>query len=171
MTIRIRKSFLVFALASVLVAAFSPVCVAAGSDGFTVPGSLASQAVFSCGDMSITGGGTIDSAGIASSGPTNRGTVRSNGKITNSSSTINGDAIPGPGKIVSISGSGVVTGATTAATASVPCTPINLSTLATSLAASNNDAAIPLTGQGKSVLAGDSHTELSMSSCDTLTIH
>src|SRR4051794_34764438 len=163
---RFPLSFLILAA----VAAFSPACLAAGSDPFTVPSSLASQAVFSCGDMSITGGGTIDSAGLASSGPTNRGTVRSNGKITNSSSTINGDAIPGPGKIVSISGSGVVTGTTTAATASVPCVPINLSTLATSLAASNNDATIPLTGQGKSVLAGASHTEFSMSGGDTLTL-
>jgi RHS repeat-associated protein len=161
-----RLSFLILAA----VAAFAPACLAAGSDPFTVPGSLASQAVFSCGDMTISGGGTIDSAGIAVSGPTNKGTVRSNGKITNSSSTINGDAVPGPGKIVSISGSGVVTGATTAATTSVPCTPINLSTLSTSLASSNNNAAIPATGQGKSVLAGASRTEFSMSGGDTLTL-
>ena len=153
-----------------IVVALLPAGALHAADSFTVPSALALQAVFSCGDMSITGGGTIDSTGIAASGPTNHGTVRSNGKITNSSSTISGDAIPGPGKIVSISGSGVVTGATTAATSSVPCTPINLSTLATSLAASNNDATIPLTGQGKSVLAGASHTEFNMSGGDTLTL-
>src|SRR5258706_609397 len=62
----------------------------AGADSFTVPGTVAAQAVFSCGDMSISGGGTIDSAGIAASGPANKGTVRSNGKITDSSSTISG---------------------------------------------------------------------------------
>src|SRR4051812_9006729 len=110
-------SFLILAAVAML----SPACLAAGSDSFTVPASLASQAVFSCGDMTISGGGTIDSAGIAASGPTNKGTVRSNGKITDSSSTINGDAVPGPGKIVSVSGSRVVTGATTAATTSGPC--------------------------------------------------
>jgi RHS repeat-associated protein len=157
-------------IAAAVIATLMWVAAARAADSFAIPSSLASQAVFSCGDMSITGGGTIDSAGIASSGPTNRGTVRSNGKITNSSSTINGDATPGPGKTVTISGSGVVTGATTPAASSVPCTPINLSALATSLAASNNDAAIPLTGQGKSVLAGASHTEFSMSGGDTLTL-
>jgi len=165
----IRKRLYVRAVACLL-GVFLFAAVPAAADSFTISSALASQGVFSCGDMSITGGGTIDSAGIAAVGPANKGTVRSNGKITVSSSTINGDAFPGPGKIVSISGSGSVSGSTTPAAAAVPCTPINLSTLATSLAASNNDASIPLTGQGKSVLAGASHTEFSMSGGDTLTL-
>ncbi len=159
---------LVFVLAAF--AAVPQACLAAGSDPFTVPSSVASQGVFSCGDMTVSGGGTIDSAGIGSSGPTNHGTIRSNGKITISSSTVNGDAIPGPGKIVSVSGSGSVSGSTTPATSAFGCTPITLSTLATSLASSNDDATIPVTGQGKSVLAGSSHTEFSMSGGDTLTL-
>jgi len=140
------------------------------ADSFTIPGTVAAQGVFSCGDMTVSGGGTIDSSGIGTAGPTNHGTVRSNGKITVSSSTVNGDAIPGPGKSVSISGSGSVSGSTTPATSSIGCTPITLSTLATSLAASNDNATIPLTGQNKSVLASASHTEFSMSGGDTLTL-
>src|SRR5258707_962746 len=90
--------FVFLVLILVAFAALPPACLAAGTDSFTVPSSVASQGVFSCGDMTMSGGGTIDSAGIASSGPTNHGTVRSNGKISISSSTVNGDAIPGPGK-------------------------------------------------------------------------
>jgi len=165
----IRKRLYVRAVACLL-GVFLFVALPAAADSFTIPSAIASQGVFSCGDMTMSGGGTIDSAGVASSGPTNKGTVRSNGKITISSSTVNGDAIPGPGKTVSISGSGNVTGTTTAATTSAPCTPINLSTLGTSLSASNNNATIPLTGQGKSVLAGANHTEFSMSGGDTLTL-
>src|SRR5436305_1724808 len=105
MTIRIRKPLLILALSSVLIAAFAPACLAAGADPFTVPNALATQGVFSCTDLSMSGNALIDSAGVANSGPLNKGNVRVNGNITmTGNSLIDGDAIVGPGKKITTSG-------------------------------------------------------------------
>jgi RHS repeat-associated protein len=158
------KSVLI-ALLSVAAATVAP---ARAADPFTIPGTFVQQGIFTCTDFSMSGNGTIDSAGVNASGPTNRGTVRANGNITLSGTpTIDGDAIVGPGKHITVSGAAHITGTQTVATSTVPCTPIDLNAVKTAIQNNNDNARIPKSGKGNTVLNG---TNLSMSGNDSLTI-
>jgi RHS repeat-associated protein len=159
------KRLLVFAALTVL----SPLAAVA-DDPFAITGAFTGRAVVSCGDLTHSDG-TIDSAGVASPGPTNKGHVASNGNIKMSGGAlVDGDATAGPGKTVSNSGSSRVTGTKSSAAAAFDCKPVDLAALATSLQASNDNSKIPLTGQGKNPLTGGAHTDFSMSGGDTITL-
>ena len=159
----------------IVVVAFAALFFAAlpsafGDDGFTITNVFTRRAVFSCGDLTHSDG-TIDSAGISSPGPTNKGHVASNGNIKMSGGAlVDGDATAGPGKTVSNSGSSRVTGTKSSATSLVDCKPIDLAALAATLQASNDNGKIPLTGQGKNPLTGTTHTDFNLSGGDTLTL-
>src|SRR5438045_9594887 len=78
---------------------------ARADDPFTITNVFTGRGVFSCGDLTQSDG-TIDSGGISSPGPTNKGHVASNGNIKMSGGAlVDGDATAGPGKAVTNSGS------------------------------------------------------------------
>src|SRR5438045_7252943 len=105
---------------------------ALADDPFVITDVFTGRAVFSCGDLTHSDG-TIDSAGIASPTPTNKGHVASNGNIKMSGGAlVDGDATAGPGKTVSNSGSSRVTGTRSSASAPADCKPIDLLALTTS---------------------------------------
>jgi RHS repeat-associated protein len=167
-SIRRHASKLIAALLLVLGVALPQVSQAA--DAFTITAPLASHAVTSCSDVTISGG-TIDSAGVSSPSPANKGNVATNGNLTLSgSSTIQGDAAVGPGKRVTTSGTAHVTGTSSVATSTFDCKPIDLVALKSALQSSNDNARIPLTGQHKNPLTGANHTDFVMSGTDTLTL-
>ena len=158
-------------LAALILVAFAtlpPACQAAGTDPFTITSPFTSQGVFSCTDLTMSGNAVINSAGIAKPDPTNKGNVRVNGNITMSgNSVIDGDATVGPAKKFTLSGPAKVTGTSAVATSTMGCTPIDLAPVKTALQASNDNAKIPKTGKGQTVLSG---TNFTMSGNDTLTI-
>jgi hypothetical protein len=158
-------------LAALILVAFAtlpPACQAAGTDPFTITSPFTSQGVFSCTDLTMSGNALINSAGIAKPDPTNKGNVRVNGNITMSgNSVIDGDATVGPAKKFTLSGPAKVTGTSAVATSTMGCTPIDLAPVKTALQASNDNAKIPKTGKGQTVLSG---TNFTMSGNDTLTI-
>jgi RHS repeat-associated protein len=165
MRIRIRISLLV--VAAFLFGALPP---ALADDPFAIGAPFTSRAVFSCGDLTHSDG-IIDSGGISSPGPTGQGHVASNGNIKMSGgANVHGNATAGPGKTVSNSGSSYVTGTKSSATALIDCKPIDLTALATSLQASNDNAKLPRTGQGKDPLTGTAHTDFNLSGGDTITL-
>jgi RHS repeat-associated protein len=168
LSIRHHASTLVAALLLALGVAMPQVSQAA--DAFTITAPLAGRAVTSCSDVTMSGG-TIDSAGVSSPSPANKGNVATNGNITLSgSSTIQGDATVGPGKRVTTSGTAHVTGTTSVAASTFDCKPIDLVALKTTLQSSNDNARIPQTGQHKNPLTGANHTDFVMSGTDTLTL-
>ncbi|MGH9419948.1 MAG: collagen-binding domain-containing protein, partial [Thermoanaerobaculia bacterium] len=165
---RPAASLQIFAFASVLFTALPMVSEA--SEAFTITAPLAGRAVTSCSDITVSGG-TIDSRGVASTGPTNKGNVATNGNITLSgSSTIQGDASVGPGKRITTSGTARVTGTSSVATATFDCKPIDLVALKTSLQSANDNSRIPQTSQHKNPLTGANRTDFVMSGSDTLTL-
>ena len=138
-----------------------------GDDVWTVTEVLSRRAVFSCSDFTMSSG-TIDSAGISTNVAGNRGDVGTNGDIRLSGGAlVNGNAVAGPGKNVSVLGNARVTGTTSNASVAEGCTPINLAGLAATLAASNSNATIPLTQKGNHALSG---TDFSMSANDALAL-
>ncbi|HEV8433415.1 MAG TPA: Ig-like domain-containing protein, partial [Thermoanaerobaculia bacterium] len=141
----------------------------AGASAFTITPPFVSNAVSSCTDMTISSG-IIDSQGYSSSVVGSAGNLISNGNIKVSGGTVNGNATAGPGKLVTISGSGHVTGTVGNESSTYGCTPIDLASLATTLQNSNDDATIPLSGQKKNPLGGATHTEFTLSGGDTLTL-
>jgi RHS repeat-associated protein len=168
LSIRHHASKLVAALLLVLGVAMPQVSQAA--DAFTITAPLAGRAITSCSDITMSGG-TIDSVGVSSPSPANKGNVATNGNITLSgSSTIQGDATVGPGKRVTTSGTAHVTGTTSVAASAFDCKPIDLVALKTTLQSSNDNARIPQTGQHKNPLTGANHTDFVMSGTDTLTL-
>ena len=144
--------------------------VSEAADAFTIIGPLAGRAVTSCSDITISGG-TIDSAGLSSPSPANKGNVATNGNITLSgSSTIQGDATVGPGKRITTSGTAHVTGTSSVGTSVFDCRPIDLVALKTTLQSLNDNARIPLTGLHRNPLTGANHTDFVMSGTDTLAL-
>ncbi|MBL8114014.1 MAG: hypothetical protein JNK60_14125, partial [Acidobacteria bacterium] len=114
----------------------------AQQDPFALTPTLTGQAVFSCNDLMVNG--NTDSAGPAGSA-TNQGHVLTNGKITvNSNAKVDGTATAGPGKPTPApNGNGQITGTRSVASATTPCTPINLTTLTTTLQAQNDNSRVP----------------------------
>jgi len=139
-------------------------------DPFDITNAFTGHAVVSCGDLTHSDG-TIDSAGVSSPTPTNKGHVASNGNIKMSGGAlVDGDATAGPGKTVSNSGSSRVTGLKSSAASAFQCKPVDLTSLTTSLQTSNDNAKIPLSAQGKNALTGTSHTDFSLSGGDSVTL-
>jgi RHS repeat-associated protein len=164
---RLVKTLVVAALAALSIVALPNVARAA--DPFVITRPLSSNALSSCSDMTVSGG-VIDSQGFSSSVVGSFGHVISNGNIKVSSGTVDGNATAGPGKAVTISGSGRVTGTMSSATTAYACIPVDLSPVASTLQTSNDNAKIPLTGQNKSAIGGSSHAEFSLSGGDTITL-
>jgi RHS repeat-associated protein len=155
----------IFVLAALLLAT-----VARADDPFTVTPTLQKRAVFSCSDFTFSDG-LVDSQGISNNVLGNRGNVASNGNVKMSGgATVNGDAVAGPGKAVTNSGSSTVSGTKTVATAAESCTPLDITTLPSTLAATNDNSRIPLTGANKNPLGGSTHTEFTLSGGDTITL-
>ena len=159
-------------IAVLIAAAAAVLCAPAAfaDDPFDITNAFTGHAVVSCGDLTHSDG-TIDSAGVSSPTPTNKGHVASNGNIKMSGGAlVDGDAVAGPGKTVSNSGSSRVTGLKSSASSAFQCKPVDLTSLTTSLQTSNDNAKIPLTAQGKNALTGTSHTDFSLSGGDSVTL-
>ncbi|HEX7136617.1 MAG TPA: Ig-like domain-containing protein, partial [Vicinamibacterales bacterium] len=144
----------------VLAAAFS--VSAQSSDPFALTTPLVSQAITSCGDVTVSSG-LVDSSATAG-----RGNVLSNGNIKVSGGKVDGGAIAGPGKSVTRSGSGVITGGIGSATSAFPCSIVDLSALATTLASANDNGTIPLSAQHKNPVS--SAGDFTLSGGDSLTL-
>src|ERR1700756_4542764 len=114
--------------------------------GLTSP--LVSQAITSCGDVTVSDG-LIDSSATAG-----RGNILANGNVKVTGGRVEGDATAGPGKTVTRSGSGTITGAIGSATTPFPCSIIDLGALAATLATANDNGSIPLTAQHKNPVSG-----------------
>lgn len=159
-----------FSFATLLVAlaatALVPSVSRAQTNPWTVPDP--SHALFSCGDLTVSDG-LIDSTGVNGTASTHRGDIASNGNIKLTNGTIDGNATPGPGKTFTKTG-GTITGTTTSATASVPCTPIDLTALATTLKTANNNSQVPKSTANKDPLSGSTHTDFSLSGGDKVTL-
>lgn len=98
----------------------------AQTDPFALRPEFVTQAAFSCGDVTINGGGIVDSLGIP-----NQGHVVSNGGITlNGNSIIRGNATAGPGKTIKTNGLSRVVGTKGNLTSAWPCSPVDLTPLA-----------------------------------------
>src|ERR1051325_391600 len=126
-------------------------------DPFAINAPLASYALSSCGDLSMSDG-VIDSQNFSSSVVASSGDIISDGNIKVSGGTVNGNAPAGPGKNVTLSGSGKVTGTKSSAATAYNCTPIDLAALTTTLKTTNDNATIPLTTAKKNALGGTTHT-------------
>lgn len=152
-----------FALAGSLAAQTAP-----RPDPFTLTPPLASNALSSCTDLSLSGQVIVDSAGLTTTIGSNSGNVVSNGNIkVVGQSIVNGNATAGPGKGVQVSGKGSVTGTSGVASTAYDCTPIDLSQLATTLKATNDDSKVPLSGKGVKVLNG---TDFAIDGQDSITL-
>jgi len=136
-------------------------------DPFNITPPLASYALSSCGDLTVSDG-VIDSKGFSSSVVGSTGNIVSNGNIKVSGGTVNGDATAGPGKTVTTTGSGTITGTKSSATTAYNCTQVDLAALTATLQSSNDDAKLPLTGQGKNAVGGSTHYEFNLSGGDTI---
>jgi RHS repeat-associated protein len=141
---------------------FSASVSAQTSDPFALTPPLVSQAITSCGDMTVSNG-LIDSSATAG-----RGNVLSNGNIKVSGGKVDGDATAGPGKNVTRSGSGTITGTISSAAAAFPCQLIDLSALSATLASANDNATIPLSAQHKNPV--NSGGDFTLSGGDSLTL-
>lgn len=150
-----RLLFVVVLFAAVTLSAQS-------SDPFALTPPLVSQAITSCGDLTVSSG-VVDSSATAG-----RGNVLSNGNVKVSGGTVNGDAIAGPGKTVTRSGSGAITGSISSATTAFPCSIIDLGRLATTLASANDNGTIPLSAQHKNPVS--SAGDFTLSGGDSLTL-
>jgi hypothetical protein len=135
---------------------------AQSSDSFALTPPLVSQAITSCGDLTVSDG-LIDS-----SATTGRGNILSNGNIKVTGGKVDGDAIAGPGKTVTRSGSGTITGTIASATTAFPCSFVDLSALSTTLASANDNATIPLSAQHKNPVS--SGGDFTLSGGDSLTL-
>src|SRR5205823_817342 len=98
----------------------------------------------------------------------NHGDAGTNGDVKlTGGSIINGNVVAGPGKTISVLGNAQINGTRSNASAAEGCTPITLTGLPATLAASNNNASIPLTQKGNRALSG---TDFSMSANDALAL-
>ena len=136
-------------------------------DPFNITQPLASYALSSCGDLTVSDG-VIDSKGFSASVVGSTGNIVSNGNIKVSGGTVNGDATAGPGKTVTTTGSGTITGTKSSATTAYNCTQVDLAALTATLQSSNDNAKLPLTGQGKNAVGGSTHYEFNLSGGDTI---
>jgi hypothetical protein len=132
------------------------------TDPFALTPPLLSQAITSCGDLTVSGG-LIDSAPTAG-----RGNVLSNGNIKVTGGKVDGDAVAGPGKTVTRSGSGTITGAISSAASPFTCSMIDLGALSAGLASANDNASIPLSAQHKNPVS--SAGDFNLSGGDSLTL-
>jgi len=131
-------------------------------DPFALTPPLLSQAITSCGDLTV-------SSGLIDSSPTaGRGNVLSNGNIKVSGGKVDGDATAGPGETVTRSGSGVITGSISSATTAFPCAIVDLTALSTALASANDNGTIPLSAQHKNPVS--SAGDFTLSGGDSLTL-
>ena len=138
----------------------------AQSDPFALRPEFVSQAVFSCGDVAMTGGSIVTAAGTAPEGH-----VVSNGKMTlNGSSVIRGNATAGPGKTITTTGLSRVVGTKGNLTSPWPCAPVDLAALATSLATSNDNARVPKTNKNRNPLSGTNPPTLWLYGAETLVL-
>ncbi|MBL8112141.1 MAG: hypothetical protein JNK60_04605, partial [Acidobacteria bacterium] len=136
----------------------------AQSDPWALTPGLTARAVFSCDDLTLNNASSADSAPDAG-----QGHVGTNGRIAlNAASTVLGNATPGPGKAVVRTGGSTVSGSTAPASLAVPCAPVSLTGLASTLPGSNANATIPRTAQNRDPLSGPNRTVFSMTSGDTL---
>ncbi len=160
----LRTAARAFAGAAILLLA--PSRASAQSDPFALKPEFLTQAVFSCDDVTINGGGTVTSSGTGGEGH-----VVANGAITlNGSSTIRGNGTAGPGKKVTATGLSRVTGTKGSLSSPWPCAPLNLTPLAQTLAASNDNARIPRTSTGRNPLSGSSPPDLTLGGNETLAL-
>ncbi|HEV8433394.1 MAG TPA: IPT/TIG domain-containing protein [Thermoanaerobaculia bacterium] len=145
-----------------LVVAVTFGAAAQSSDPFALTPPLVSQAITSCGDMTVSGG-LIDSSATAG-----RGNLLSNGNIKVTGGKVDGDATAGPGKTVTRSGSGTITGMISSATTAFPCAIIDLGPLSATLASANDNASIPLSTQHKNPVS--SADDFTLSGGDSITL-
>src|SRR6266566_2215507 len=104
---RIKQSVIRIALASAALIILPRVAHAA--DPIPVPGVLASRAVFSCSDFTMSNG-TIDSAGVSANAGSNHGDVASNGTIRMSGNAlVKGNVTAGPARTITVTGNASVT--------------------------------------------------------------
>lgn len=151
----------------------SPSPTPAPADAFTLLPAITDQVIFSCNEVTVNGNSTIDSQGVNAGTPGSQGHVVANGDINlNGAIQLKGNATAGPlPKDVRVNGNVTVTGTRGHLAAARPCTPINLTTLATTLRASNDNATrIPRTQKNKDPLGGSSHTDFSMNGNDEITL-
>jgi RHS repeat-associated protein len=142
--------------------------LAAQTTPFTLTPPLASNALSSCTDLSLSGQVVVDSAGLSTTIGSNSGNVVSNGNIkVVGQSIVNGNATAGPGKGVQTSGKGSVTGTSGVASTAYDCTPIDLTQLATTLKTTNDNSKVPLSGKGTKVLNG---TDFTIDGQDSITL-
>jgi len=162
------RSKLVARLFTALLALAGPLAAqSSAQNSFAITPQLASYALSSCGDLTVSDG-VIDSQGFSSSVVGSSGNIVSNGNIKVTSGTVHGDATAGPAKTVTTSGSGTITGTKSSATTAYNCTPIDLAALTATLQSSNDDSKLPLTGQGKNAVGGSTHYEFNLSGGDTI---
>lgn len=158
---------------SMALAAALPLCMAglasrafAVDDPFALTPTLTSQAVFSCSDLVVNGGARTSSAIAA-----HQGHVLTNGKITvNGNAVVDGNATAGPGKTITVTGGGQVTGTKSNASTTTPCSPIDLTALAATLATTNDNSRIPRTDKNKDPLSGSSRTDFTLNGNDGITL-
>jgi YD repeat-containing protein len=158
---------------SMALAAALPLCMAglasrafAVDDPFALTPTLTSHAVFSCSDLVVNGGARTSSAIAA-----HQGHVLTNGKITvNGNAVVDGNATAGPGKTITVTGGGQVSGTKSNAPAAAPCSPIDLTALAATLATTNDNSRIPKTDKNKDPLSGSSRTDFTLNGNDGITL-
>ena len=143
-----------------------------GADPFELRPEFVSQAIFSCSDTFLNGNATVDSTGVTgSSGATGKGHLVSNGSITvNGGGIVRGDATAGPGKQFVKKGRPTITGKIGNLVSVWPCSPVNLSTLATTLRASNDNARVPESSKGNDPLQGSERTDFILSANESVTL-
>ncbi len=140
---------------------------------FTISPALSSQAVFSCSDFTASGSSNvIDSVGSGGGGVSGYfAHIVSNGNVTLSgTTTIYGNAVAGPGKAIGISGGAKVLGSQLRNASPLSCSPIDLTALAATLQAVNDDATIPPTAYGKSAVGGKTGADFSIGNGDSVTL-
>ncbi|HEY2093365.1 MAG TPA: IPT/TIG domain-containing protein [Thermoanaerobaculia bacterium] len=135
---------------------------AQSSDPFALTPPLVSQAITSCGDLTVSNG-LVDSSPASG-----RGNVLANGNVKVTGGSVDGDAVAGPGKTVTRSGSGAITGSVSSATTAFPCSIIDLGALAATVASANDNATIPLSAQQKNPVS--SAGDFTLSGGDSLTL-
>jgi hypothetical protein len=138
---------------------------------FAIGAPLAGRAIFGCAGVTVQDGSTVRSEGVSSYAlKEGQAHVASNGDVlVTSRATILGDATAGPGHRATVAPDAFVSGLTTSAAAAVDCAPVDLPTLAASLA-SNDNAKIPKTALGRSALKGAAGDALVLDAHDSVTL-
>lgn len=141
------------------------------TDPFALPPTFTSQAVFSCGNLTMNSGALTDSEGLTvPSQSTGLGHVVSNGNVTlTSNARVNGNATAGPAP-KSVSASGTVTGVRGNLASPLACGPIDLAALGSTLQTTNNNSTIGKTSGNKDPLSGANRTVFSVNSNDSITL-